>query len=246
LVIKGRGRLGLIERLGRLGLIERLGRLKRLWKYQIAAELYRYWQENRILNANPNFSTLLSAYRKIYADSAAANLVSWLERQESFRQNIDDLTYGETPFTTWLKLIPLMQLQPHEKFVELGCGTGILSLYLSFSQGVSVTGVDSIEKFILNANQLAMQFQLPAEFRAVSVLDLDLGEFQVMYCVATCFNEETRTALTDKMGECLPGTRILVVTHELEHPRLKKQSEWSLPFSWGRDTVYLYVAQPEI
>ncbi len=235
----------LIEKLQRLGFVERLRRIKWIWKYQIVAEMHRHWQENRILNASPDFSALLSAYRKIYADSAAANLVSWLERQESFRQNMDDLTYGETPFTTWLKLIPLMQLMPHDKFVELGCGTGILSLYLSLSQGISVTGVDSIEKFVTNANQLAMQFQLPAEFRAVSVLDLDLGEFQVMYCVATCFSEATRTALTEKMGECVSGTRILVVTHELEHPRLQKQAEWSLPFAWGRDTVYLYVAQPE-
>lgn len=235
----------MIEKLWRLVLVERLRRLQRVWKYQIVSELVRYWQENRILNANPKFSVLLNAYRKIYADSAAANLVSWLERQESFRQNVDDLTYGETPFTTWLQLIPLLQLQPHEKFAELGCGTGILSLYLSFSQGVSVTGVDTIEKFIAHANQLAMQFQLPAEFRAISVLDLDLSEFQVMYCVATCFSEATRNALALKMAECRPGTRILVVTHEMENPRLQKQAELKLRFTWGRDTVYLYEIQAE-
>ncbi len=231
--------------LRRFGFVERLGRLQRIWKYQIVADLHRYWQENRILNANPEFSGLLGAYRNIYADSAAANLVSWLERQDSFRQNVDDLTYGETPFTTWLQLVSLMQLQPHENFAELGCGTGILSLYLSFCLGIHVTGVDTIETFISNANHLAMQFQLPAEFRAISVLDLDLSAFQVMYCVATCFSETTRQALSEKMSECRPGTRILVVTHELEHPRLQKQTELTLPFAWGRDTVYLYVAQPE-
>lgn len=235
----------MIEKLRRLVFFERFGRLQRIWKYQIVADLHRYWQENRILTANPEFSVLLEAYRKIYADSAAANLVSWLERQDSFRQNVDDLTYGETPFTTWLQLIPFMQLQPHDTFAELGCGTGILSLYLSFCQGIHVTGVDTIEKFISNANQLALQFQLPAEFRAVSVLELDMSPFQVMYCVATCFSEATRQALSEKMSECRPGTRILVVTHELEHPRLQKQAALKLPFAWGRDTVYVYEAQAE-
>lgn len=236
----------MIKNLRRFSFVDRLRRLQRVWKYQIVSEVSRYWQENRILNANPEFSLLLGAYRQIYADSAAANLVSWLERKDSFRQDVDDLTYGETPFTTWLALIPLMQLQPHEKFAELGCGTGILSLYLSFCQGVSATGVDTIETFITNANQLAMQFQLPAEFRTLSVLDLDLNEFQVMYCVATCFSEATRKALALKMADCKPGTRILVVTHEMEHPRLQKQTELKLPFTWGRDTVYLYEIQADL
>lgn len=215
--------------------------LKRYLKYTLLADLQRYWQENRILNASPEFAPLLSAYRQIYADSAAANLVSWVERQASFRQEIEDLTYGETPFTTWLKIIPLMQLKPGLRFVELGCGTGILSLYLGFCSKLAVTGVDIIEPFISNANQLAGQFDLPAEFRAMSVLELDLNEFDVLYWVATCFGEANREALTEKMASCKAGTRILVVTHELEHPHLEKQTEVSFPFAWGRDTVYVYL-----
>lgn len=230
-----------IEHFQRIALIKRFQRLGRLWKYTVIADLQRYWQENRLLNASPEFEPFLKAYRQIYADSAAANLVSWVERQESFRQDIDDLTYGETPFTTWLKLIPLMQLRPGERFAELGCGTGILSLYLSFQTGVNVTGVDTIEKFISNANQLAGQFQLTAEFRALSVLDLDLSAFDVLYCVATCFSESTRAALGEKLSrECRSGTRILVVTHEWEDPRLVKEAEVKLRFAWGKDRVYVY------
>jgi SAM-dependent methyltransferase len=214
-------------------------RFKRACQQNLYDPLKQRWDQSRLLKASPGFAPLLQAYRAIYPDSAHANLVSWLERKDTFRHEQEGLTYGETPFSTWLTLLKLMRPQAGESFAELGCGTGILSLYLAYRFGNRVTGVDTIERFVQNASQLAHDFELPADFRCLSVLDLDLRPFRLLYCVATCFSEETRNALAEKLAECEVGTRIWVVTHEFESPKLKVEASYRLHFAWGWDRVYL-------
>jgi len=192
------------------------------------------------LQTSPDFKQVLNAYQEIYPDSAAANLVSWLERQDTRCLEEEDLTYGETPWRTWLKIIPLLQLKAGDRFVDLGCGTGILALYLAYQENIQVTGIDQIQRFIANARLLAEKFNLQAEFREGSVLELDLSEFNAVYCVCTCFSESCRQNLLQNLAKTQVGTRILSVTHGLDSPDLELVNTYSFSFAWGKDSVYVY------
>jgi ubiquinone/menaquinone biosynthesis C-methylase UbiE len=90
-----------------------------------------------------------------------------------------------------------LQLGPDAAVLEVGCGTGAISRFLTALPGVArVTGVDPSPHFIERARELAGG--LPVEFATGDGRELELGDEQfdaVVFHTSLCHTPECERAL---------------------------------------------------
>ena len=115
--------------------------------------------------------------------------------------------------------------------------------------GVQAIGLEALNTFILNAKEIMTELSEPPhnlDFAGLQFHNLDFLHFNfsrgtLFYAAWTCFPVPLREAILDKFfQECKPGTRLLVLTHTLDDPRLELLSELETFFSWGKDVARLY------
>lgn len=71
-------------------------------------------------------------------------------------------------------LVEALDLAPHDRLLDLGCGPGLYSTRLA-RLGVHVTGVDVSRRSLAHARETALHERLPADFRRANYLIDDLG-----------------------------------------------------------------------
>lgn len=208
-------------------------------KHQLISPLQESWQTSQVCKKYPQMQEIIEAFRKIYPYPGATTTISLQERET---RGIDDdqLTYGETRWTTFLSLIPEMKLKPDSHFIDLGCGAGFLCLLISQGLQVQATGVDMIQGFIDNANQLVKQLELEQiRFQQANFFELEWLPFDCFYTTATCFPDETLDALSEKLIQARSGARILSVTSPIEGHHIRQIKQIRAKYDWGMDWVYV-------
>lgn len=208
-------------------------------KHQLISPLQESWQSKQVCKKYPQMQPVIDAFRKTYPFPGAATTISLDERAA---RGIDDdqLTYGETRWTTFLSLIPEMKLRPDSHFIDLGCGAGFLCLLISQGLQVTATGVDLIQGFIDNGNQIVSQLSLEQiRFQQANFFELELLPFDCFYATATCFSEETLDDLSEKLISAKSGARILTVTSPVEGHHLRQVKQIRTRYDWGMDWVYV-------
>ncbi len=106
---------------------------------------------------------------------------SWYNQDKFWELFEPFLFYGERQSSAKAEvenMVKLLNMEPSYRVLDLCCGTGRHSLYLS-SQGFDVVGVDRTTTFIEKARQKAEQHNLKVEFVVSDMLD---------YCVSNSFN----------------------------------------------------------
>lgn len=209
------------------------------FKHNVLMPLQESWQMSKVIYRYPQMEAIVKAYQKIYPYSGSAATLSVNERES---KGIDDdtLTYGETRWTTFLEILDTLQLKPEDRFVDLGCGPGFLSLLVSQGYGVPATGVDLIEGFVTNAQKLVADLQLQnIEFIHRNFFELDFRPYSVFYATCTCFPEAVLKDLSLKFRDQKPGSRLVTVTFGLEAPWLRTVKVLNCKYSWGQDSVYI-------
>ena len=151
------------------------------------------------------------------------------------------LTYGETPLSTFQQILSWISPFPPCKFAEMGCGTGRLSLMLSKSYQISCVGVDLVQSFVDNANQIARQQNVDCSFVCADILTLDWSTFDLVYITSTTYSSDLLAAVWDKCATLPVGAKVITLTHAPPKERLTLLKMDVLPFSWGVATVYLTV-----
>lgn len=208
-------------------------------KYNVLMPLQDTWQAMKVLARYPQLEPTLKAFQKLYPYAGASTSVSVDERSLKCIDD-DTLTYGETRWTTFLELADSLRLRPGDRFIDLGCGAGFLCLLVSQAYDVPATGVDLIEGFITRANQLVHELKLgKISFVQADFFALDLTPYNVFYATCTCFPEDYRQRLAERLRPVASGSRILTVTYPLEAPWLRQIKTIKCRYSWGPDTVYV-------
>ncbi len=208
-------------------------------KHQLISPLQESWQIKQVCKKYPQMQGVIDAFRERYPYPGATTTISLQEREE---RGIDDdqLTYGETRWSTFMNLIPEMNLGPDSHFIDLGCGAGFLCLLISQGLQVQATGVDIIQGFIDNANQWVSNLKLEkVRFQQANFFDLELLPFDCFYATATCFPEETLDRLSEKLIDAPAGARILTVTSPVEGHHLRQIKQIRAKYDWGNDWVYI-------
>lgn len=207
-------------------------------------------QKKQVLALYPQLRPLMEAFEKRYIRvQYGAHDISLMERIHRKIAEDERYIYGATPWLALLRLTENLELGPEEVFVELGCGTGHFCFFMQQVFGVQAIGLEALNTFVMNAKEIMAELAAPPhelQFEGLQFLNLDFLHFNfsrgtLFYAAWTCFPVPLREAILEKFfKECKPGTRLLVLTHRLEDPRLELLREVETFFSWGRDVARLY------
>ena len=207
-------------------------------------------QKKQILAKYPQLRPVMEAFERRYIRvQYGAHDISLMERIHRKIAQDERYIYGATPWVALLRLTEKLEIRPGEVFVELGCGTGHFCFFMQQVFGIQAIGLEALNTFILNAKEIMTELSEPPhnlDFAGLQFLNLDFLHFNfsrgtLFYAAWTCFPVPLREAILEKFfKECKPGTRLLVLTHTLDDPRLELLSEVETFFSWGKDVARLY------
>ena len=128
-----------------------------------------------------------------------------------------DLFFGPTLHPGRLKAIQRMNIQPHERVLEVGVGTGInLSLY---PRGCAITGIDFSGSMLEKARERVARKDLP-NIRLVQMDAADLkfadNAFDIVYAPYLISVVPDPLQVAREMRRvCRPGGRIIFLNHFL-------------------------------
>src|SRR6476661_3318040 len=145
-----------------------------------------------------------------------------------------DLTFGPTLHPGRLQAIQRMNIQPGERVLEVGVGTGInLSLY---PKNCSVTGIDFAGSMLEKARERISR----KEIRNVRLVQMDAADlkfadnsFDIVYApyLISVVPDPVRVA-HEMRRVCRPGGRIIVLNHFLSpNPILSRIERLISPFT---------------
>ncbi len=105
--------------------------------------------------------------------------------------------YGETPLTTFQKILDEFQIPKEASLIDFGSGRGRIPLFLSTYHGMKAVGVESFSPFVAIANQIAANAALPTQFYCSDMEEWG-DEPDFIYLYGTCLSDETIKKLVDK------------------------------------------------
>ena len=145
-----------------------------------------------------------------------------------------DLTFGPTLHPGRLQAIQRMDIQPGERVLEVGVGTGInLSLY---PKNCSVTGIDFSGSMLEKARERAQRKGI----RNMRLLQMDAGDlkfsdgsFDIVYAPYLISVVPDPVKVAQEMHRvCRPGGRIIFLNHFLSpNAVLSRLERWISPYT---------------
>lgn len=217
--------------------------------------LLRPWlfrrEKKEVLKRFPQLEAVLAEYESRYIRvEYGAHDLSLMERIQRNMTDKDEFVYGYTPWRTFLKVADALQVQADDVFIEPGCGIGHLCFLMNQAYGIPATGFESIANFVTTANEIREKLSQPPQslnfsglqFYNLDFFNCDMSRGTLFYIAGTCFPDDYRKALIDKIiSEARPGSKLITLSHELEADlpfRLLDSVEAF--FSWGRDKALIY------
>ncbi len=160
--------------------------------------------------------------------------------EKGLLENIS-LTYGETPWETCINIIKELEIDKNDNFYDLGCGSGRMVFLVNRQFGIKSTGIDLIEDFIKISSHVSKTLELKKiNFLNADFLKEDLSEGSIFYIASTCFDTALMEQIAEKLKEIKQGSRVVIITNEINCPHLRLYRSKRLNFSWSRDTAYFY------
>ena len=148
--------------------------------------------------------------------SVAAVENDFVERVYDKLAKVYDLIWGPTLHPGRLQAIRRMDIQPGERVLEVGVGTGI-NLFL-YPTDCSVTGIDFSSSMLEKARERAARKDLPVRLLQMDAADLKFadGSFDIVYApyLISVVPDPVRVA-QEMRRVCRPGGRIIFLNHFL-------------------------------
>lgn len=155
------------------------------------------------------------------------------------RKRLLGLTYGETPLSSFEQMMDWAQPRAGEVFLELGSGTGRLSMVASMAMGLQSFGIDCITPFVRNANAVSKRLQLSSSFEEGDFFERSWSDADIVYITATASTDEQVQRMSQKCGELKEGARLISLTHPPQSDVMTKLGMRMMDFSWGTTAVFL-------
>ncbi|MCB1108520.1 MAG: methyltransferase domain-containing protein [Chlamydiia bacterium] len=144
--------------------------------------------------------------------------------------------YGETPLETLEIVGKLLNLQPCDHLVEMGCGRGRGAFFLNHFFGCRVTGIEQIPAFVSQAVLIAQMHRIQnIEFRCENMLKTPLNTATCVYLYGTCLDETEIQFLAKRLAKW--PLRVVTTSYPLEGFEILNQAE--LRFPWGLADVFI-------
>jgi hypothetical protein len=135
--------------------------------------------------------------------------------------------YGETPFTTYERIVKECGIGPDDVWMELGAGRGKGCFWLAHFVGCRVIGVEWIPTFVSVAKAIQRLFGLKnVRFEQSDMEQIDLSQATVIYL----YGHHPQLKISK-------GTRVISISEPLSGLTVIK-TFW-VRYPWGRTTAYL-------
>jgi SAM-dependent methyltransferase len=152
-----------------------------------------------------------------------------------------EMVYGNTPPAVVVKLLELAEVQADDVFYDLGCGFGVPTVVAARACRRSL-GIEILPEVAAQAQKIASALELQnTSFVVADFKTADVSDGSLIYCYSTCLRPESRKVVAELVAKTRPGTRILSVTHTLEHPELELREARELSWDGSSRSVYLQV-----
>ncbi|MEC7983993.1 MAG: class I SAM-dependent methyltransferase [Myxococcota bacterium] len=151
------------------------------------------------------------------------------------------MTYGETPFRTFDAILTMAGAKSNDTFLELGSGTGRLTLMAAKCWGLKSLGVECITPFVERANAIVRRSAVEkCSFIQADLFDISWSEADLLYITATTFTQSQLDRFYEKCGEIKRGAKLVSLTHSPNTKQFSLLSMDVLSFSWGPATVFVH------
>lgn len=210
-------------------------------KYFYLTPLQQSYQMGRVKQFCPEMAPVLVAYQRHYQDILEATSISVDEREQKGWGNEETLTYGETYWTSFLKILKEIEIQKDDVFIDLGCGTGALCFLINRAYGIPVLGIDLVEAFVQKAQDIVETCHIEkASFLHADFFTAPIQKGSIYYITCTCFPRHIMKGLTELLlKNTLTGDQVITVTHAIKDHRFKQVKSLKTKFSWGTDEVFI-------
>ncbi len=148
-------------------------------------------------------------------------------------QNIDG--YGETPLSTFEKLVTSANLSSKDYYVELGSGRGKTCVWASQFIGCQSRGIEWVPHFAKFSKFLSRLFGIPVQFCQESMFETDLTAATVVYIYSTHLSEEE--LLKIPLAAMAVGSKLITISQP--HPDFRVIQVIPVIFPWGDTIAYI-------
>lgn len=174
----------------------------------------------------------------------AGKLTSKIYRCAHLMQN-KEFVYGEIDFLSFYCILKRATPKEGDIFYDLGSGTGkavfCAAYFFHFSKS---KGIELLLPLYNKANFLLKQvdsrYHEHIEFLHADFLNHDFSDADIVYIAATCLKPATWETLIIKLAQLKPGSRVIVATQSIHHPKFQLIYQANEVMSWGLCPVKIY------
>jgi len=152
--------------------------------------------------------------------------------------------YGETPLTQIEKIAKECNLRSTDKLLELGAGRGKISFWLHYFVRCKITAIEQIPTFVKIANIFIKVLRIKnLKFLCKNYLNLEMGNFDVIYLYGTTLDDEKIKLLINKFKKQPSSVKIITISYSLseyDNSFICKKS-FDISFPWGQTKAYINV-----
>lgn len=195
---------------------------------------------NYLFNTCNNMINVINEMDNFYKKVPSFN-VSYIEKEEKGLLNNINYTYGEMTWETAIKVLNEFDIKQNDILCDLGCGNAKIVFLANLKYGIKSFGIDIIDNFIKISNIIKKKLNLKnIYFKNNDFFKENLNQYNLFFITSTCFDNKTFEKLVDKLGNLDTGTKIAIVTKEVNKEYFSLYKVIIGSFSWGLDYIYFY------
>lgn len=195
---------------------------------------------NFLFNTCNKMVPVINEMNHFYKKVSSFN-VSYIEKEEKGVLNNTNYTYGEMNWETAIKVLNQFDIKENDALCDLGCGNAKIVFLANLKYGIKSFGIDIIDNFIKISNIIKKKLDLKnIYFKNNDFLKENLKEYNLFFITATCFDNKIFEKLVNKLESLDTGTKIAIVTKEINKEKFILYKVIRSSFSWGLDYIYFY------
>lgn len=157
--------------------------------------------------------------------------------------NIDIHMYGETPISTFSKIIKNCNLSKENFFLDLGAGRGKCTFFASIFIKCKTLAVEQIPIFINISNFIAKLLRIKIKFLKKDFYFFsDYKDIDVIYLYGSNLEENQIFKLLKKFKNLKKKAKIITISYPLKNYSPKEYKTikcFSVTFNWGKTLCFL-------
>lgn len=162
-------------------------------------------------------------------------------------QSPEELTSGDTPYSTLHSLFNQVPHPENFNFFDLGCGDGHLLPFVARQYRIKALGLEiNEEEYRRGQNKLDRYGFKQVELVYDNFLNAPIQGPAIIFVAATCLSDETLEKLENKLRVLKDPVWLFSVSVPFTIPGWFFVRHQKMPFCWGMGTVFIYTSvKPE-